>query len=58
MNPELIDLIRFALRTLEILEDDDAWDTATTDAIVNTAIAEGFIHKGVRTPKALNIPPP
>lgn len=63
MNPELVSLVRFALRALEILEDDRDFTTEASVSICRTAIAEGLLAYGpdsrlVRTPKALNIPPP
>ena len=59
-NPDLQSLITFALRTLEVLEDDDVWDADTTDSIYNTALAEGLLAAGpggyaTRTTKALNL---
>lgn len=60
MNPDLQSLINFALRALEVLEDDEKWDSETADSIYNTALAEGLLATGpggyaTRTHKALNL---
>lgn len=61
MNPDLQALIYFALRTLEILADDEEWSADTTDSIFHTAVAEGLLDNSgpdglcALTNKALNL---
>lgn len=61
MNPELQSLVTFALRTLEILSDDEEWSADTTDNIFHAAFDEGLLDNSgpdgmcARTHKAIEL---